>query len=453
MYSGQEIEKLQLLAGDHLFIHASQVNDWRGDLDIFVKGEGVWVNDIEGNRLLDSMAGLWYKAAGYGRRSIADAIYKQILDIDSPPAMSACIPQIELSAKVASLYHDDKARIFFVSGGSEAVETAVKMAKKYRQINGFPGAYKILSRRYSYHGSTGMAVSLGGASAADSVGPNMPGAIYVNNWDSYRMPYQGNPVDVAVKCASEFEIVIKHEGPETIAAIIAEPISAAFGIHIPPPEYWHKLREICDKYGIVLIADEVITGFGRTGEYFAPTNFGVIPDITTVAKALTSGYSPLGGAIATKNISDSFIGDDTKTFKHLITFGGHPVSCAAALENLRIFEEENLVENSRLMGEYLYEQLQTLYKHNIVGHIRGGLGLLAAIELVSDRFKKIPFDKKFNINKKLPKLLYKNNIVSFRAGDIISICPPLCISKDEIDFLINGLDESLLELSGIIGNK
>lgn len=447
VFSGDEIEDLQSVAGDHLFMHAQQVKDWRGNLKIFTKGEGVWVEDVNGNRLLDAMAGLWFKAAGYGRKEISDAVRNQMLMIDTPPAGGACVPQIELSGKIASLYHDTDARIFFVSGGSEAVETAVKMAKKYRHITGKNGAFKILSRRFSYHGATAMAVSLGGSPAADSVGPTMPGAIYVNNWNSYRLPYEGDPIDVAVKCANEFETVILHEGPDSVAAIIAEPVSAAHGIHIPPVEYWQRLREIADKYDIVLIADEVITGFGRTGEYFAPTNFGIIPDITTVAKALTSGYSPLGAAIATKKISDAFIGEDDRTFKHLLTFGGHPVSCAAAIENLKIFDREDLVGNSRRMGDYLYEKLQKLYDHKIVGDVRGGLGLLAAVELVNDRSTKTSFAPNIGLGKILSKILYDHKLISFRAGDIISICPPLSISKDEVDFLISALDESLAELS------
>ena len=340
-FSGQEIEKLQLQAGEHLFMHASQVNDWKGNLNIFVKGKGVWVEDIHGNKFLDSMGGLWYKAAGYGRKRIAEAVYNQMLDIESPPSMSASISQIELSSKIASLYHDNKARVFFVSGGAEAVETAIKMAKKFSILNGKPNAYKVISRRYSYHGGTAMAVSLGGALTADPMGPLMPGAIHVTNWNSYRLPFDGSPVDVAIKCANEFEEVIKHQGSDSIAAIIAEPVSAAYGIQIPPAEYWQRLREIADKYNIVLIADEVITGFGRLGEYFGPMNWDVKPDITTVAKALTSGYAPLGAAIVTKKISDAFVGGDKETFKHLITFGGHPIACAAGIENLKIFEEED----------------------------------------------------------------------------------------------------------------
>lgn len=449
--TGEEIEEMQNIASEHLFMHAQQIADWQGKLNIFAHGEGVWVEDVHGNRLLDAMGGLWYKAAGYGRREIADAIMEQLMSIETPPANAATMSQIQLAGKVADLYPDHGARTFFLSGGSEAVETAIKMAKKYQHLNGKQGAFKVIARRYSYHGATAMAVSLGRSPAADPCGPEMSGAINVVNWDSYRLPFDGDPVDVAIKCANEFETVIKHAGPETVAAMIAEPISAAAGIHVPPPEYWQRLREIADAYDVVLIADEVITGFGRTGEFFAPTNWDVQPDITTVAKCLTSGYAPLGAAIATKKIADAFIGDADSTFRHLVTFGGHPVSAAAALANIEIMEREDLPGNSRRMGDYLYGQLQQLKEHSIVGDVRGGLGLLAAVELVADRETKTSFPPEAQLAKRLPPIIYDHGLVSFRAGDVIAICPPLIITEDEVDYLVNALDESLTVLERELG--
>ena len=442
LISGEKIEELQSLASQNLFMHAQQINDWAGDLRIFVKGEGVWVTDVNGNKYLDSTGGLWFKGAGYGRSEIGQAIYEQICEIETPPAMAACIPQIELAAKIADIYPDKSARSFFTSGGSESVETAVKMAKKYQMNTGKSGAYKVISRRYSYHGATAMAVSLGKPSTSDTMGPEMPGAIHVQNWDSYRIPKNMNSVDYAIHCANQFEEAIKHTGPDSVAAMIAEPISVAFGIHIPPKEYWQRLREIADEYNVVFIADEVITGFGRTGKYFATDHWDMIPDITTVAKSLTSGYSPLGAAIATKKIADSFIGSEKEMFLHLITFGGHPASCAAGLKNLEIYERENLVENSKDNGDYLLKKLEDLKKSKIVGDVRG-LGLLAAIELVKDKKTKEKLPAAMEIQKKIPKYLNESNIFTFRAGDIISLCPPLNINKDEIDFLVEGLSSAI----------
>ncbi len=443
---GDTIERLQQTAADHLFIHGAQTKDWRGQLKIFVKGEGVWVEDAEGKRLLDAMAGLWYKAAGYGRTEIAEAIYHQALAIESPPSGSALPCQIELAGRIASLYHDKNARVFFTSGGSEAVETAVKMAKKWQSLNGKPGAYKVVSRRYSYHGATAMAVSLGRALAADPMGPEMPGALYVTNWDSYRVPFGGSKTDAAVRCADEFEAAIRHADPKTVAAIIAEPVSAAAGIHPPPPAYWHRLREIADKYNVLLIADEVITGFGRTGRYFATDHWNVKPDITTVAKAMTSGYAPLGAAIVTQKVADSFIGGPDETLKHLITFGGHPLACVAALANLDIFQREDLVENAERMEPILREKLEGIKsRHKIVGDVRG-IGLLWAIELVADQTTRQPFPESAQLAQRLPHILYENGIVSFRAGDVISLCPPLILSEEEADFIADALDKSIKRL-------
>ena len=278
----------------------------------------------------------------------------------------------------------------------------------------------------------------------------MPGAVHVPNIYTYRNSHAEDPIDNAIAAANEFEAAIVHNGPDTVAAMIAEPVSAATGIQIPPAEYWHRLREIADKYDVILIADEVITGFGRLGTWFGADAFGVKPDITAVAKALTSGYAPLGAAIATKRVADAFVGDDSKTFKHLITFGGHPVAAAAGIKNLEIMEREDLPGASARTGEYLLERLETLYEHPSVGDVRG-LGLLAAVELVKDRDSKEAFPDTAQLMARISKKLYDKKIVSFRAGDIISICPPLTISRDEVDFLVSALDETIGEVEAELG--
>ncbi|MBI4220060.1 MAG: aspartate aminotransferase family protein [Chloroflexi bacterium] len=449
--SPDAIAQIKQSAGDHMFLHAQQTADWRGTGPrTYVKGEGVWVWDAQGNKFLDAMAGLWFKSAGYGRKEIADAVYKQMTEIDSPPAGGVVPVQAQVAAKVASLYHDKQARLFLVSGGSEAVETAVKMAKKYHHLNGKGGKYKVIARRGSYHGGTAMSVSLGRANA-DTMGPEMVGAINVVNTVPYRCQYCEGKCNL--KCANEFETVIQFQGPETVAAIIAEPVSAAVGIHIPHKDYWPRLREIADKYDVLLIADEVITGFGRLGSWFGIERFGVKPDLTTVAKALSSGYAPIAAAIATRKVADAFIGDQSKTFRHLITFGGHPIAAAAAVKNLEIYEREKLVENSRKMGEYLFDQLQKLYEHSIVGEVRGGYGLLAAVELVQDRQTKKQFPKEAGLATKVPQKLTKKGIVSFRAADVIALCPPLIITRDQIDFIVKALDETIGELEQELGVK
>ena len=443
-YTGERIEELRQIAGEHLFMHAMQTRDWReSGLKIFVKGEGCWVTDIEGNRFLDMTSGLWFKSVGYGRHEIADAVREQMLQITSPPAGGAAVPTIELSGKIAEHYHDKDARVFFLSGGSEAVETAVKMAKKYQILSGKPRAYKVISRRGSYHGSTAMAVSLGRSAAADPMGPEMVGAVHVANYDFYRPPFDGDtPEEVALKCANDFETAIVHQGPETVAAMIAEPVSQMSGIHLPPPEYWQRLRGIADRYDVVLIADEVITGFGRLGEWFGMMAFGVEPDISTVAKAITSGYAPLAAVIATRKVADAFMGGEEETFRHIITFGGLPGSTAAALANLAIYEREDLVGNSKRMGEYLTGRLRELYEHPIVGDVRG-TGLLQAVEFVADRETKESFPAEAGLARRMPALLAERGLTSFRVGNIVSLCPPLCITKDEIDFMVNGIESAI----------
>jgi adenosylmethionine-8-amino-7-oxononanoate aminotransferase len=448
-HTPEQIASLKRAAGDHMFLHAQQTADWRGTGPrMYVKGEGVWVWDIEGRKYLDAMAGLWFKSAGYGRKEIADAVYRQMTAIDSPPAGGVVPVQAELADRVASLYHDKEARMFFVSGGSEAVETAVKMAKKYHALNGKGGKHKIIARRGSYHGGTAMSSSLGRANA-DTMGPEMVGAENVVNTTPYRCAYCDGKCNL--KCADEFDTVIGWHGADTVAAIIAEPVSAAAGIHIPHTEYWPRLRQIADKYDVLLICDEVITGFGRLGTYFGSERVGVKPDLTTVAKALSSGYAPIAAAIATRKVADAFIGDQSRTFRHLITFGGHPIAAAAAVANLEVFEREHLVENSRKMGDYLYQQLQKLYEHAIVGDVRGGYGLLAAVELVQDRKTKKRFPPEAGLAQKVPQKLAKRGLVSFRAADVISLCPPLVIKKDEVDFVVDGLDQTIGELERELG--
>ena len=251
-----------------------------------------------------------------------------------------------------------------------------------------------------------------------------------------------------MECAEELDRTIQHEGAHTVAAFIGEPVSAANGIHIPDPGYWPRIREICDKHGVIMICDEVITGFGRTGKMFATEQWNIQPDIFTVAKALTSGYLPIGAAVASKKVADNFLGEDNM-LRHLITFGGNPASCAAGLANLEIMENEGVVENSAEMGDYLYEQLQTLYEHPIVGDVRGGMGLLAAVELVQDRDTKEKFPAEAQLATKLTAIMEKNGLLG-RAGDIISLSPPLTITKDEVDFVVKALDDTLEEVRGVL---
>ena len=401
------------------------------------------------------MGGLWYKSAGYGQQKIADAAYKQISDLSSPPAYSTTPSTVKLSAEIASLYQDKKCRTFFTSGGSESVETAVKMAKKYQQLNGKPKAFKIISRRFSYHGSTAMAVSLGRASYSDPMGPEVAGVVYVPHYDSYRPPIPGNPSpdQISEWLVKELETTIIHNDPDTVAAFIAEPVSTSSGIHLAPESYWQGIREITKKYGVLMIADEVITGYGRLGEWFGTMVWDVKPDITTTAKALTSGYIPLGAVIASEKVANAFIGGKKETFSHLLTFGGHPVATAAALANLEVMKEQQMVKNSKDMGTYLIDRLEDLREFKHVGDVRGGKGLLAVVELVKNKKSKEKFGDEIDLYSLMPKFLRDKGLLSYRAGDMISICPPLMINKDEVDFIVEGIKASIEDLESHLSSN
>ena len=445
--TGERIEELKQQATDHFWPHNNPAGNMSDDgIKLVQSGKGVWVEDVEGEQWFDTMAGMWLKNIGHGRKEVADAVYNQMLDISYTPGGTVSPATAELSARIAGLAPDKEARTYFVSGGSEAVETALKMAKQYHKNNGEPTRYKVISRRGSYHGATHACMSLGGGGVGAPIhfGPLMPGNIHITQPDGYRGLCCSGASGCTLQCARDLEVAIQHEGPSTVAAFIGEPISAAAGIHVPHPEYWPTVREICDKYGVIMICDEVITGFGRTGKMFATEHWGVKPDIFTVAKALTSGYIPIGAAIASKKVSEAFMGDDSQ-FRHLITFGGNPVACAAALANLDIMEGEGMVENSAEMGTYMYEQLQTLYEHPIVGDVRGGMGLLCAVELVKDRDTKESFPAEAKLADKIAPLMNEHNLLG-RPGNAIYLAPPLCITRDEVDHVVSQVDSVISKL-------
>ena len=439
-------------AAAHFWPHSQQSGNMAKDtgVQLVTRGEGVWVRDAEDERWFDTLSGLWLVNIGHGRREIADAVYKQMLDLAFSPNDTVSPVTAALSAKLAELSQDERARTYYVSGGSEANETALKIAKNYHHLNGEPNRYKVISRRGSYHGATLACTSLGrggpgGGSIPAQFGPLVPGNIHIAQPAQYRCHLCQRDGACNLECAEDLERAIVHEGASTVAAFIGEPISAAAGIHVPHPDYWPRIREICSKYGVVMIADEVITGFGRTGKMFALEHWGVKPDIRTVAKGLTSGYLPIGAAIVSGNIADKFIGDASTTFQHLITFGGNPASCAAALANLEIMENEKLADRSAEMGAYLYERLQTLRKHQIVGDVRGGMGLLCALELVKDRSTGEQFPKEAELDKLAVQAMRANRMLG-RAGNVIPIAPPLCVTRDEIDVAVARLEEVVKSL-------
>jgi adenosylmethionine-8-amino-7-oxononanoate aminotransferase len=425
----------------------------KGDPTIFVSGNGVHVTDALGNTSIDGMSGLWLKNVGYGRKEIADAAYEQMLNLTYMPLGTTTEPTIRLAEKISQIAPGDMTRSFFTSGGSEAVETALKLSRAYFKRVGEPNRTKFISRKGSYHGATMGALALGGSHLYPKLDyePLMPGVFHVPQPLPYRCEFGGEtPEECAELCVNAVEEMIKFQDPETIAAVFAEPISSPMGCAVPGDNYWPRLREICDRYGVLLIADEVITGFGRTGKMFATEHWGVVPDMMTVAKGITSGYIPMGGCITRGEISDAFIGSQKASFKHVITFGGHPVAAAAALKNIEIMEEEGMVENAAKQGAYLLDGLNEMKeKYQMIGDVRG-LGLFCGLELVADRETKEYFPAEADLANRITQGFAENGLL-LRGGDRMNVAPPLCITSSEVDDLVTIMDKVFDQVSKDLG--
>jgi adenosylmethionine-8-amino-7-oxononanoate aminotransferase len=430
-------------AREHVWIHQLPWSEFESDhLRIFDRGEGARLYDVRGREYLDGIAGLWVVNAGHGRREIAEAYGNQAARLAYASSMTyTTTPAVELAEKLAEITPGELNRVFFVSGGSEAVETALKIAKQVQAMRGFPRRYKIIARRGSYHGMTYGAMSLTATRNENWFGPFMYGVSHVPHPNRYRSDFgvEGEEADIMAARAVEQEIV--NQGPETVAAVIGEPVSTAAGLHVPSPKYWQMLREICDRHGVLLIADEVINGFGRTGTMFATEQFGFVPDIMTMAKGLSSGYAPIAATIVRDSVYDVFKENKEAVMGHLLTFGGHPAASAAALANLAIFERENLVEQSAEKGKYLNSRLQELRAHPTVGDVRG-LGLMAAVDLVKNKETREGWGKTSAFTARLGDLVLERGLVT-RVWDVVHFAPPLVATKEEIDRMVEITDESL----------
>jgi adenosylmethionine-8-amino-7-oxononanoate aminotransferase len=432
---------------EHVWLHASSSRALAVSAEgkrILVEGRGCIVKDIEGKEYIDGLAGLWLVNVGHGRREIAEAMAAQAGTLAyASSSQTTTIPAIQLATLLSELAPGDLSTVFFCSGGSEAVESAIKIARQYQYLVGYPKRFKIIGRRGSYHGATYGAMSVSGTRQMTEpyYSPFMPGTMHVAQPYCYRCDYRQTYPACDVYCVDAIAQMIEHEGPHTVAAVIAEPISASAGIIVPPPEYLPRLRQICDRHGVLLIVDEVITGFGRTGKMFASEHWGIAGDIMTMAKGLSSGYAPIAAALCRPAIVEPFASETGKRLSHLLTFGGQAVACAAALANIQILQREQLVENAAAMGAYLLEQLQGLRHHPTVGDIRG-LGLLTAVELVQDRPSKAKFTLDSEEVKTLNAQLLERGLLT-RATHIIMLSPPLCITRAEVDRIVEIVDSSV----------
>jgi putrescine aminotransferase len=422
---------------------------------VMVRGEGIYLWDSDGNKILDGMSGLWCVAAGYGRTSISQAVYRQmeILPFYNSFFNTTNIPAVELAAKLAQIAPPGFSRVFFTGSGSEANDTNVRMVRRYWDLLGYQERHVIISRHNAYHGSTMAGASLGGMSGMhEQGGLPIPGIVHIGE-PNYLDAGAGMTRDeFGLHAASWLEAKILETGPDKVAAFIGEPVQGAGGVIIPPDTYWPEIRRICDKYGILLIADEVITGFGRLGRWFASELFGIRPDLITFAKGVTSGYVPLGGVLVGDRVADVLIAQGGD-FNHGFTYSGHPVACAAALENLRIIEEEGLVGRvADDTGPYLKERFGALVDHPLVG-VAETCGLVAGLNLVKQKAQnvhdQVRFDPSLAVGMACRAHMFNNGIIMRAVGDRMIIAPPLVITRAQIDEMIalirHALDLTLAE--------
>jgi adenosylmethionine-8-amino-7-oxononanoate aminotransferase len=425
------IDDLTQVALEHCIFPLAQMDEVRREgPNIYVSGRGVDLTDRGGRTYLDMMSShTRANSLGYGCEEIARAVYEQLVKLHYVGTLDNFVePAVHLGAKLAELAPGELSSVMYVSGGSEAVETGLKLAKQYQIQSGHkPRAYKVISRWNAYHGAT-----MGALSVTDWLGtrhisdPGVPGTTLIPGPTRYRNPLGLPDDDYADLCVKYLEQQILHEGPEIVAAFIAEPIMQAHGVQIPPPDYFPRVREICDRYGVLLIVDEVITGFGRTGAWFASEHFGIKPDIMTMAKALTAGYFPMGAAIARKEIVDAM-----PIFRHVHTFSGHGGGVAAALANIAICERDGLISRARENGRYFLERLTNVLADSpIVGNVRG-IGLWLAVEFTMDKKTKQPFAD--DTVKAIVRRMKELGVLSSSIGNALEMAPPLITERDQLN--------------------
>lgn len=425
----------------------------RGPLPDIVRGEGIRLWDADGNEYIDSTSGaIAVISIGHGRDEVVQAMAEQAgrFAYVQGGRFHHDVAD-ELARALARFTPGDLNRAFFVSGGSEANETAIKLVRQYHQVRGNPAKRVVLSRQRSYHGNTLGALSVSGyAARREPYADMLLGEPSVVDSNCYRCPFGLSYPSCDLACATDLERAIAEVGAENVSAFIAEPIvGAAGGAATPPPGYFQRIRAICDDHDILFIADEVVTGMGRTGRNFGIDHWDVVPDIIVTAKGLSGGYAPLGAVIVSDRVEQVFI-DSGKPFVHGYTYQSHPVACAAGLAVLNIIERENLIENAAVMGDYLFGHLRELKaKHPIIGDIRGG-GLLAGIELVADPATKQPFDPALEISQKIVAAAFAEGIMVYpcNSGDGVHsdqflLSPPLIVAYDDIDQIIDRLDRAL----------
>ena len=403
---------------------------------VITGAKGVHLRDSDGNEIMDCMAGLWCVNIGYGHDSIAEVARRQMLELPyyNTFFQTTHVPAIALAQKVAELTPGPLNHVFFASGGSDANDTNIRLVRHYWALKGKPTKQVIISRKNAYHGSTVGAASLGGMQAMHGQGTlPIPGIVHINQPHWYSEGGDMTPEEFGIARARELEEKIAELGEDNVAAFIAEPIQGAGGVIIPPSTYWPEIQRICDEHEVLLIADEVICGFGRTGNWFGSETFGIRPDIMTLAKGLSSGYAPIGASVVTDEVHD-VMGQDE--FYHGYTYSGHPVACAVALENLRIMEEDKLVDTARdVTAPYLAQKWKQLADHPLVGEARI-CGMVGALQLTPDKSKRAAFaEGPGKVGLIAREHCFADNFIMRHVGDQLIISPPLIFDKGNVDTL------------------
>ena len=415
---------------------------------IIERADGVYLFDSEGNRLLDAMAGLWCVNVGYGRKDLAAVAQKQMeqLPYYNSFFQTAHPPVIEVSKLLSEVTPDHLNYVFLTNSGSESNDTVVRMVRHYWTSLGHPEKQTIISRKNAYHGSTVAGASLGGMSAMHAQGGLIPGVEHINQPYWYREGGDLSPEAFGKKIALELEHKIESLGEHQVAAFIAEPIQGAGGVIVPPETYWPTIKEICDRHQILLVADEVICGFGRTGQWFGSDYYDLKPDLMPIAKGLSSGYLPIGGVMVADHVSRVVI-EEGGEFFHGMTYAGHPAACAVASANIRILRDEGIIENVRdQTAPYLQKRWKELAEHPLVGEVRG-LGFLGAMELVADKASGKQFEPGAGVGGICRDLSAQAGLVMRAVGDTMIISPPLIMTHEQIDELVTlahqALDQTL----------
>jgi putrescine aminotransferase len=417
----------------------------KGGARIITSADGVYIIDSDGNRILDGMAGLWCVNLGYGRQELVDAATQQLQELPYYNSFFQCThpPAIELSRLLSDLSPGQFNHVFFTGSGSEANDTQIRLIRRYWDLKGQPEKMTIIARKNSYHGSTLGGASLGGMTAMhEQMVLPVPGIEHIDQPYAFELAGDLSPDEFGLQQARLLEKKILEIGVDKVAAFFAEPVQGAGGVIIPPDTYWPEIQRICDEYGILLVADEVITAFGRLGEWFGSSHFGIRPDLISFAKGVTSGYLPLGGALVSDKVAEVVIANGGE-FAHGYTYSGHPAACAVAVANLRILQQEKIVENVKEQtAPYFHQRWAGLADHPIVGEARS-LGLMGAIEIVSNKESRERFHKDLGAGTRCRDFCVNNGVVMRAVGDTMIVSPPLISEQNHIDELVDTAWKSL----------